>query len=136
MRFISGALQAESCYNCPYAAHGRVGDLTLADYWGYQQEHPGLAHIKGVSLVLVNTTTGEELLERAEELQLEKTDAQRYQKRNHHLSQPGRKHPQRDALYGVFETEGFTKAFYKKHFLPDGYGMYLLKRRLLRLKGR
>ena len=133
MRFISGALQSESCYDCPYAAHSRMGDVTLADYWGYEQAHPELESIRGVSLVLVNTPAGQALLESLQELELVETTAQQYLPRNSHLSAPGRKHPQRDGIYEAFAATGFTKAFYKKYFLPEGYGMYILKRKILAL---
>lgn len=133
MRFISGALQAESCYACPYTSCSRVADLTLGDYWGYEQAHPELAQIQGVSLVLVNTPAGERLLSQAEELELVDTAAEQYLKHNHHLSAPGKKHPQRDGLYRAFADTGFTNSFYKKQFLPEGYGMYILKRRILAL---
>lgn len=137
MRFISGALQAKCCYTCPYTTTSRVGDVTLADYWGYEEVHPELSQIRGVSLVLVNTLAGEKALAQAKNLQTVPTVPEKYLKRNHHLSVPGKEHPQRDEIYRSFAETGFTNAFYKKHFLPDGYGMYILKRRIRGiLKGR
>ena len=133
MRFISGALQADSCSSCPYAAHSRVADLALGDYWGYERAHPELEQIRGVSLVLVNTPAGKTLLEESQGLELVETTAEKYLPKNNHLSVPGRKHPQRDGIYEAFAARGFTKAFYKKYFLPDGHGMYILKRRILAL---
>ena len=136
MRFISGALQAESCYRCPYANLSRKGDLTLADYWGYEQAHPELAQVMGVSLVLVNTAAGEKLLEQAKELEKLPTTAESYLKKNNHLSAPAREHPQRKAIYDAFADRGFSKSFYKKYFLPDGHGLFILKRRLRGIRGR
>ncbi len=49
-----------SCYNCPFAGLKHCSDLTLGDFWGtysYANEKS-----KGLSLVLVNTAKGEELL--------------------------------------------------------------------------
>lgn len=136
MRFISGALQAESCYRCPYTSHSRVGDLTLADYWGYEQAHPELAQVIGVSLVLVNTAAGETLLAQAGALEKLPTTPERYLKRNNHLSAPAKAHPQRSRIYGGFADMGFSKRFYQKYFLPDGYSLYILKRRLRGIRGR
>lgn len=50
----------KSCYNCRFAGLNRCSDLTLGDFWGsysYTNEKS-----KGLSLVLVNTAKGEELL--------------------------------------------------------------------------
>lgn len=130
MRFLSGALQAQSCYNCPFAAQERSGDITLADYWGYETAHPELAAVRGVSLVTVNTAKGAQLLKETPNLMLIATDEELYLQRNKHLSVPTQKHPQRDAIYKAFAINGFTKVFYHKTFLPDGYKRYILKRRI------
>jgi len=54
-----------SCSVCPYADVSRVSDITLADFWGWQKAVPGFNDDdKGVSLVLVNTPKGNEVLEK------------------------------------------------------------------------
>ncbi len=35
--FINGYLNRPVCYSCPYARRGRVGDITLADFWGVRR---------------------------------------------------------------------------------------------------
>lgn len=45
----------ESCYECKFANKNRVGDISLADFWGIQKFHPDFYDENGVSLVLVNT---------------------------------------------------------------------------------
>lgn len=47
------------CYNCPFSRLPRIGDLTLGDFWGVPKY---LKDEKGVSLVLVNSQKGNELL--------------------------------------------------------------------------
>lgn len=130
MRFISGALQAECCYECPYASQYRTGDITLADYWGYERVHPELYDVMGVSLVLVNTQKGEDAIKPLEGIILLETCEAKYLQYNTHLTKPALKHADRDALYRGFSTEGFSKRFYKKSFLPEGYGTFILKRRV------
>lgn len=46
----------ENCYSCPYAGSSRVGDMTIGDYWGIENEHPELDHTQFVE-VLPNTGT-------------------------------------------------------------------------------
>ena len=51
----------ESCYSCQYATDKRQGDITLGDFWGYQESAPEYIEDddKGISLVIVNTSKGE-----------------------------------------------------------------------------
>ena len=51
-----------SCAKCPYTNLKRVSDITLADFWGWQESVPNMnKDNKGISLVLSNTKKGEEL---------------------------------------------------------------------------
>lgn len=51
-----------SCHECLYANMNREGDLTIGDFWGIERYHPDFFDKHGVSLALVNTPKGEELL--------------------------------------------------------------------------
>lgn len=53
-----------SCYDCPYTHHNRKADITLADFWGLK-EYPE-EHFKGVSLVIVHSKNGQDLLNKAD----------------------------------------------------------------------
>lgn len=130
LRFLTNTLQCESCYQCPYASHQRVGDLTMGDYWGYENAHPELSNIIGVSLVLVNSMQGKNALTKAQGLTIIDTSEKLYLEGNQHLSAPPTKNPERDKLYRAYAKMGFSSRFYHRVFLPRGYKMYLLKRRL------
>lgn len=58
--FLKNVYLRESCYQCRYAKAERVGDITLGDFWGYQETAP--EHIeddnRGISLIMVNTDCG------------------------------------------------------------------------------
>ncbi|MDR1741083.1 MAG: Coenzyme F420 hydrogenase/dehydrogenase, beta subunit C-terminal domain [Synergistaceae bacterium] len=59
--FLGGLYLRECCYGCQYAGPRRVGDLTIADYWGYSKEPDGFEDDdRGISLVMVNTDKGAE----------------------------------------------------------------------------
>ena len=60
--FLKNACLRESCYNCFFRKKNRYSDITLADYWGIQKIYPELNDEKGVSLVIVNSEKGMELL--------------------------------------------------------------------------
>ena len=38
--FINSIVLRENCYNCKYTNGNRVGDITIGDYWGIEDEHP------------------------------------------------------------------------------------------------
>lgn len=61
--FMTGLSFRENCHHCVYAKSDRIGDLTIGDFWGlgaYQKTQ--IKAKEGVSLVLVNTDKGEQLL--------------------------------------------------------------------------
>lgn len=62
--FLGGYFMRESCYYCPYASLNRPGDITLGDFWGYQKTRSDLKHDKGLSLLLINSDKGKELIEK------------------------------------------------------------------------
>lgn len=47
-----------SCRNCTFCNGKRASDITIADFWGIKQYKPELWDPKGISLILVNTTSG------------------------------------------------------------------------------
>lgn len=54
--FTRGLMFNEACYSCHYATIERVGDITMADYWGIGANKPFTHSTKnGVSLLLVNS---------------------------------------------------------------------------------
>ena len=54
-----------SCHHCQFANVHRPGDLTLADFWGIEKNDPSFDDNRGVSLVLVSSSKGMQLLEQA-----------------------------------------------------------------------
>ena len=64
--FVRNYCLRDSCAHCLYACTERVGDITLGDFWGYQESAP--EHIEnddlGISLVSVNTKRGQAAFQR------------------------------------------------------------------------
>lgn len=61
--FYERKIHRSCCHHCPYASLKRIGDVTVGDFWGIQKTMPEIDDNKGVSLVLVNTGNGCELIE-------------------------------------------------------------------------
>lgn len=66
--FYDHFILREACFDCPYKTLNRAGDLTIADCWGIAKHYPQFDDNKGVSLVLVNTEQGENLLSKVVEI--------------------------------------------------------------------
>lgn len=68
--FLTNRLHRKSCYRCIYTTPARVGDITLADFWGIGSLAPFTTDTsKGCSMVLINSDKGQVLFSQiAEEL--------------------------------------------------------------------
>lgn len=62
--FLSDIYLRPSCYKCKSKKPITAADITLADYWGVQNIHSDFDDDKGVSLVLVNTELGQNIMEK------------------------------------------------------------------------
>lgn len=60
--FFSALFYRSSCYSCQYARTQRIGDITLGDFWGINANEIETNIEKGVSLCMVNTLKGKDLL--------------------------------------------------------------------------
>lgn len=58
--YLNSLFYTENCYSCQFASNERVSDLTIGDAWG-KFEDP-----KGVSLILINTLKGKEIVKMIE----------------------------------------------------------------------
>lgn len=60
--FISGCMNREVCYKCPFACERRCGDISLGDFWGVQNYITIRNRRDGVSAILINTPRGKRIL--------------------------------------------------------------------------
>ena len=60
--YYSNAITRKSCYQCRYTSLKRISDLTISDYWGIENQAPEFEDSLGVSMILVNTEKGENLI--------------------------------------------------------------------------
>ncbi len=102
--FDESALFRHCCYNCSYCTIPRVGDCSIADFWGIGRYGIPFKQntLKGVSLVLVNNKHGEELLNDAQECFKEERTLKEALIENPNLRQPSPLHPSRDSIIKAF----------------------------------
>ena len=124
-----------SCYACPYASLPRLGDITLADFWGIARKEPfPYDTFNGLSLILVNSPKGratwDSLKDRyvAVERTLEEAFAGNYR-----LRQGTPRPADREAFFDVLNERGFEEAV-RRHLVPRGPPRWIrIKRSLKRL---
>lgn len=96
-----------SCFQCIYANKDRVGDITLADFWGHEDAVPGFGgDDRGVSLVLVNTKRGEELWERARK-DMDVIECTGYPYRHTMMKRPNARPENYEEFWADYDADGF-----------------------------
>ena len=97
-----------SCHHCQFANVHRPGDLTLADFWGIEKNDPSFDDNRGVSLVLVSSSKGMQLLEEAkEELNWFECDVTNCIQPT--LVKPSAPSPRREQFWADYRKEPFEK---------------------------
>lgn len=64
--FLNNLYLRNSCYNCKYAKLPRIGDISLADFWGYKGELEFENQNKGISAVIISSEKGKQLFKKTE----------------------------------------------------------------------
>lgn len=128
--FLNGLSYTDNCYKCRYARKERVSDLTLGDSWG--SELPQQIQKKGLSLILIQSKKGKELLDLCN-VQLYDVDLNKAIQSNHQLQMPS-KMP--DSRSKFFEKIKQHKSFNSSVFyaLPKQCIRQNIKEVLIKLK--
>lgn len=114
--FLKARTYQKICYSCPYAKEQRVGDISIGDYWGVENEHPDINRENGVSAVLVNTKKGKEYLLKLNNNLVFKTEIEKISKYNTVLCCPTIYNNDRDLIYEGYqnlETKMLVKRYLK-----------------------
>lgn len=61
--FIANTYLRPSCHNCSFKGMDRPSDITIADFWGVEKVCPEMFDKNGTSLIVVNSSNGEELFD-------------------------------------------------------------------------
>ncbi len=65
--FLSDVCLRPSCYHCFCRSWERKSDITLADFWGIRRVDKEMYNEKGVSLVMLHSSKGENLFKQAQQ---------------------------------------------------------------------
>ncbi len=105
--YLSNLYLANACYNCKFAKVPRTSDITLGDFWGVPAH---LRDERGVSIVLINSKKGNELISQTNGLILNKVDISLAKKGNPRLCSGKYKQPrQREKIINTVQDQEFAK---------------------------
>lgn len=105
-----------SCFNCKFTNLDRPADFTLADFWGINNILPEFDDNKGVSLLLVNSEKGLQLLnEVSDNIDCVECDIESSIRANPNLSRPTAKPENREGFWDFYYKNGFERT-YKKYY--------------------
>jgi len=82
--FLKGWTYRDSCYSCKYAQPSRVSDITIGDFWGNEKHK----NKNGLSVILINTSKGNDFLNKIDSIQLFEEDIEKAIKGNSQLVSP------------------------------------------------
>lgn len=109
-QFYREVIFRKSCSNCHFCNTRRPSDITLGDFWGWEKTDPDInKDDKGISLLLVNTGKGRQLLESAKH-DLILLPARLEDCLQPNLQHPTRMHPARDKFERLYARKGFLCA--------------------------
>lgn len=131
--YLEGLISRPCCKSCPYAHLPRIGDITLADFWGYQGNFLEKNRDGGISLVVTSTKKGYDyLLQCNNLLYLEELREDDIIKNGGHLIHPPAQHRNRARFFKMLETKGFYEA--RKKYMKDKLVMRIRKKIALRTR--
>lgn len=102
-----GNLYRDSCYKCKYACRSRGSDFTIGDYWGIQDVHPQVDIFKGVSVLIVNTSKGKQILKNMRSyINCISSTFEFAARENEQLKESSKLQPFTEHLWNIYEKEG------------------------------
>ena len=98
--FIDAKNYRECCYRCKYSNLTRIGDITLADFWGIEKEHPDFYSPYGNSAIIINNKKGKFLFDSIKnQIDYISTDINKILRYNKNLQQPSKRYYERSNIY-------------------------------------
>ena len=139
----------ENCYSCPYTNTDRVGNITLADFWGYKSTSFRMRNTeKGISLVLINSERGMEYFNQIKDhISFIEKGLKEAISGNRSLKEPWKKNPLADKFWNAYLTNNDLKETFERFCRPYRFPikmklnwfilnhLYIIPRPILRWKG-
>jgi len=112
--FFSNNCLRPSCYQCKYCGINKPSDITIADFWGVENEHPDFYSKDGVSAVIVHTEKGRRVFELLRDVVFIDSTIAKISNKQGNFKNPSPKGQHYDAFWKLYEEKGFL-AIAKKY---------------------
>lgn len=112
--FRKNLLIRQSCFNCPYPGKYQ-SDLTIGDFWGIELCMPEISVKNGVSLIVVHTNKGNDIIAKMNKLDviLKEVMDDKYKKYNHNLISATKCPDAYEKFWDDYENKGIDYVLYK-----------------------
>lgn len=134
--FYKNIMLRHSCSVCPYNIMNHKSDVTIADFWGVDEIVPQMDGPEGTSMVICNTSEGQELMVRASDVLNIVTAVLDYDfmsRRNPNLVRPARIDKDRMAFENEFAQGGFIRVARRWGDLGVRYRLWHIKKYIFSL---
>ena len=134
--FYKNIMLRHSCSVCPYNIMNHKSDVTIADFWGVDEIIPQMDGPEGTSMVICNTSDGQELMVRASDVLNIVTAVLDYDfmsRRNPNLVRPARIDKDRMAFENEFAQGGFIRVARRWGDLGIRYRLWQIKKYIFSL---
>lgn len=112
--FSYGLFFRPSCSECPFSTIERCSDITIGDAWGIEQVYAELSVHQGVSLLLINSIRGVELLKRIKNhMKTKDVPIDVLALGNARLRTPDKGHSKRGYFFQHQDEEDFDRLIYQ-----------------------
>ena len=90
-----------SCYQCPYSDIRRVSDLTIGDFWHFQDSpnRDKYENLMGTSIIIANSEKGKEMINTCPNMHIVKVEWKEFLPYNQNLFMPTNKYLFKGASY-------------------------------------
>ena len=114
--FLKNLYLRPSCYNCNFKTKERISDITVADFWGIDKLHPELDDNKGMTLLIVHTTYGNNLLDNIRKnIFLQKVTLDDAVKYNSAMVKSVSKHINRERFFSTISNQKNISSYIESH---------------------
>lgn len=106
--FKGGAITRPSCSQCRFADINRASDLTIADYWGIEKYSPEWFDPLGVSVILVNSSKGNDFFDQCrQDMLVEERPKEESLNEQKRLHEPSKFPENRSLFWENYQCFGF-----------------------------
>lgn len=131
--FLTNLYLRSSCYSCQYAKLPRVGDISLADFWGYDGKLLSDNANKGLSAIIISSDKGKELLKSIENsIVIEAVTKEYLTARSRHAYLPPEPNPDRSRFLKKSQNCSFSALSKKYIYISHSREIYRKISSLLR----